>query len=106
MLMFSLKNGCDRNISKFSLHWLVPRKLLQRFFLLFFLLPDWLKLNHLKSRMEGGFSDIFFTPYLFHRSRNNRRDKLRSMFWLEKMFRKPHLKLLRDDSRSMEPTNI
>ena len=28
-------------------------------FLLFFLLPDWLKLNHLKSRMECGFSDIF-----------------------------------------------
>ena len=24
-------------------------------FLLFFLLPDWLKLNHLKSRMECGF---------------------------------------------------
>ena len=30
-----------------------------RAFLLFFLLPDWLKLNHLKSRMECGFSDIF-----------------------------------------------
>ena len=28
-------------------------------FLLFFLLPDWLKLNHLKCRMECGFSDIF-----------------------------------------------
>ena len=28
-------------------------------FLLFFLLPDWLKLNHLKSQMEWGFSDIF-----------------------------------------------
>ena len=28
-------------------------------FLLLFLLPDWLKLNHLKSRMECGFSDIF-----------------------------------------------
>ena len=24
-----------------------------------FLLPDWLKLNHLKSQMECGFSDIF-----------------------------------------------
>ena len=30
-----------------------------RVFLLFFLLPDWLKLNHPKSRMECGFSDIF-----------------------------------------------
>ena len=28
-------------------------------FLLFFLLPDWLKFNHLKSRIECGFSDIF-----------------------------------------------
>ena len=28
-------------------------------FLLFFLLPNWLKLNHLKSRMECGFPDIF-----------------------------------------------
>ena len=28
-------------------------------FLLFFLFPDWLNLNHLKSRMECGFSDIF-----------------------------------------------
>ena len=28
-------------------------------FLLSFLLPDWLKLNHLKSRMECRFSDIF-----------------------------------------------
>ena len=30
-----------------------------RAFLLFLLLPDWLKLNHLKRRMECGFSDIF-----------------------------------------------
>ena len=28
-------------------------------FSIVFLLPDWLKLNHLKSRMECGFSDIF-----------------------------------------------
>ena len=28
-------------------------------FLLFFLLPGWRKLNHLKSRMECGFLDIF-----------------------------------------------
>ena len=28
-------------------------------FLLFFLLPDWLKLHHVKSRMECGVSDIF-----------------------------------------------
>ena len=37
----------------------------------------------------------FFAPFLFHRSRNNRLDKLRSKFWREKMFRKPHSKLLR-----------
>ena len=28
-------------------------------FQLFFLLPDWLKLNHLESRIEFGFSDTF-----------------------------------------------
>ena len=41
------------------------------------------------------FSRHFFAPFLFDRSRNNRRDKLRSKFWSEKMFRKLHLKLLR-----------
>ena len=57
-------------------------------FSIVFLLPDWLKLNHLKSPMECAFSDIFFAPYFFHRSRHNRRDKLRSMFWREKNFQK------------------
>ena len=28
-------------------------------FLLFFLLPDWLKLTHLKSRMDCGFQTFF-----------------------------------------------
>ena len=37
---------------------LLPWKLFQRLFYCF-LLPDWLKLDHLKSRMECGFSDIF-----------------------------------------------
>ena len=61
-------------------------------FLLFFLLPDcWII-----SKVEWNVvSQTFFAPYLLHRSRNNRRDKLRSKFWREKMFRKPHLKLLR-----------
>ena len=34
-------------------------------FLLFLLLPDWLKLNHLKRRMERGFSDIFSRHFCF-----------------------------------------
>ena len=37
----------------------------------------------------------FFVPDLFHCSRINRRNKLRSKFWREKMFRKPDLKPLR-----------
>ena len=45
--------------------------------------------------MECGFSDIFSRHYLFNRSRNNWRDKLRSKFWRGKIFRKPHLKLIR-----------
>ena len=32
---------------------------LSKAFVLFSMLLDWLKLNHLKSRMECGFSDIF-----------------------------------------------
>ena len=32
---------------------------LSKAFLLFFVLLDWLKLNHVKSRIECGFSDIF-----------------------------------------------
>ena len=36
-----------------------------------------------------------FAPFLFHRSKSNRLDKLQSKFWREKMFRKPHLKPLR-----------
>ena len=32
-------------------------------FLLFFLLSDWLKLNHHRSQMECGFSDIFLRHF-------------------------------------------
>ena len=32
-------------------------------FSIVFLLPDWLKLNHLKSRTECGFSDIFMRHF-------------------------------------------
>ena len=63
-------------------------------FLLFFLLPDWLKLNHLEVEWNVVFRP-FFEPYLFDRSRNNRRYKQPSKFWREKIFRKPHFKLLR-----------
>ena len=56
-------------------------------FLLFSLLPDWLKLGHLKSGMECGFK-TFFAPYLFHRRGNNWRDKLRSKFWRKKNVQK------------------
>ena len=33
-------------------------------FLLFFLFSDWLKSNHLRSRIERGFSDIFHAIFL------------------------------------------
>ena len=73
---------------------LVLWKLLQR---LFYCFPvPWLAQVESSQKSNGmWFSRHFFAPYLFHRSRNNRRDKLRSKFWREKMFRKPHLKLLR-----------
>ena len=73
---------------------LVPWKPFQRLFYCF-PAPRLAKLNHLKSVFGMWFLRHFFTPYLFHRSRKNRRDKLRGKFRSEKMFRKPHLKLLR-----------
>ena len=67
---------------------------LSEVFLLFFLLPDWLKLNHLKSQMECGFQTFFHAKFV-RRSRNNRHYKQPSKFWREKRFGKPHFKLLR-----------
>ena len=57
------------------------------------------------QKLNGHFFRHFFAPYLFHRSRNNRRDKLRSKFWREKMLRKPHLKLLRTNKSCLFPDN-
>ena len=72
----------------------VPWKLLQR---LFYCFPaPWLAKVELSQKSNGmWFFSHFFAPCVFHCSRNYRRDKLRSKFWREKMFRKPHLKLLR-----------
>ena len=40
-------------------HLVGPTEALSRVFLLFFLFSDWLMSNHLKSRIECGFLDIF-----------------------------------------------
>ena len=64
-------------------------------FSMFFPAPSLAKVESSQKSNEMWFFRHFFAPYLFDRSRNNRRDKLRSKFWGEKMFRKPHLKLLR-----------
>ena len=55
--------------------------------LLFSLFSDWLKLNHLKSRIERGSLDIFsrHTCSVVYK-RSNTSDKLRNKFWREKMF--------------------
>ena len=63
--------------------------------LLFFLLPDWLKLNHLKSQMECGFSDIFSCHFCSTVAETIGLTNYAASVWREKMFRKPHLKLLR-----------
>ena len=47
----------------------------------------------------------FFAPHLFHRSRNNRRDKLRSKFWREKCSEN-HIWSCWDEARSEEPTSM
>ena len=48
-----------RNAHQYSPQVVGSTEAPSKIFLLFFLLPDWLELNHLKSRMECGFSDIF-----------------------------------------------
>ena len=67
-------------------------------------LAPWLAKVESSQKSNGvWFIRHFFAPYLFHRSRNNRPDKLRSKFWREKISRKPHFKLLR--WRSVRGTN-
>ena len=66
---------------------------LSKFFLLFFLFSDWLKLNHLRSRIERGFLDIFSRHICSTVKKDNTSDKLRNKFWREKMFRKQSSKL-------------
>ena len=83
-------------------HWKVKKvwlrylcwKLFQR---LFYCFPaSWLAKVESSQKSNGmWFFRHFFAPYLFNRSRNNRRGKLHSKSWRKKMFRKPHLKLLR-----------
>ena len=67
---------------------------LSKAFLLFFLLPDWLTLNYLKSRMECGFSDIFSHHNCSTVAETIDVTNYASSFGSKK-FRKPHLKLLR-----------
>ena len=64
-------------------------------FLLFFLLPDWLKLNHLKSRMECGFSDIFSPHVCFTVAKTIGLTNYAASFGAQKCSEKPHMKLLR-----------
>ena len=72
-------------------------------FLLFFLLPDWLKLNHLKSRMECGFSDIFSRHFCSTVAKTIGLTNYAASFGAKKCSEN-HIWSCWDDSRSMEPT--
>ena len=92
----------DYCLVSFFLSWLVCCAFIvasmeapSKAFLLFFLLPDWLKLNHLKSRMECGFSDIFSRHFCSTGAETIGLTNYATSFGAKKMFRKPHLKLLR-----------
>ena len=74
---------------------LIPMEAPSKAFLLFFLLPDLLKLNHLKSRMDCGFSDIFSHHICSIAAETMCVTNYAASFGPKKMFRKPHLKLLR-----------
>ena len=73
-------------------------------FLLFFLLSDWLKLNHLKSRMECGFSDIFSHHFCSTVAETIGLTNYAASFGAKKCS-EDHIWSCWDDSRSIEPTN-
>ena len=73
-------------------------------FLLFFLLPDWLKLNHLKSRMECGFSDIFSRHICSTVAETIGVTNYAASFGANKCSEN-HIWSCWDDARSVEPTN-
>ena len=66
---------------------LVPWKLLQRLFYCFSCsLIGW---SWIISKVQWNLCfQTFFAPYLFHHSKSNRRDKLRSKFWRQKNVQK------------------
>ena len=72
-------------------------------FLLFFLLSDWLKLNHLKSRMECGFSDIFSRHICSTVAETIRVANYAASFGA-KICSENHIWSCWDDARSVEPT--
>ena len=74
-------------------------------FLLFFLLPDWLKLNHLKIRMECGFSDIFSRHFCSIVAETIGVTINPASFGAKKCSEN-HIWSCWDDSRFMEPTRL
>ena len=73
-------------------------------FSIVFLLPDWLKLNHLKSRMECGFSDIFSRHFCSTVAETIGVTINQASFGPKKCSEN-HIWSCWDDSWSMEPTN-
>ena len=73
-------------------------------FLLFFLLPDWLKLNHLRSWMECGFSDIFSRHICSTVAETMRMTNYAASFGANKCSEN-HIWSCWDDARSVEPTS-
>ena len=71
---------------------------LSKVFLLFFLLPDWLKLNHLRSWMECGFSGICSTVAEIIGVTDN------AASFGAKESSENHIWSCWDDARSVEPT--
>ena len=72
-------------------------------FSIVFLLPDWLKLNHLKSRMECDFSDILSRHFCSTVAETIGLTNYAARFGAKKCSEN-HIWSCWDDSRSMEPT--
>ena len=74
-------------------------------FSIVFLFSNWLELNHLKSRMECGFSDIFSCHVCSTRAETIDMTIYAASFRAKKCSEN-HILSCWDDARTLEPTNI
>ena len=97
---------CKPNLKQTTVTWIFfvgSMEALSNAFLLFFLLPDWLKSNYLKSRMECGISVIFSRHICSTVAETIDVTNYAASFGAKKCSEN-HIWSCWDDARSVEPT--